>query len=429
MFIITTIKTTGMNLKKIIFSILIISIGIGLSAQNNTSSPYSGFGIGELEMSSGGRNTGMGQTGIALRSNLFMNTANPASLTAIDPQSFLFDMGVNFEYTKLESRSKSVNVTDGNLSWLQLGFPISKKLFGAISLNPKSSVGYNIFTLKSVDGLAAKYQALYEGTGGLSEAGGMLAWKLSNNISLGAKAGYIWGNVAQTLEQSIVVSSTGYTLIQEDNIQYAGSYFNLGTQLSIPFSSKSSFVLGSVVGLSSRLNSETSTTITKSYSSSSEIMASDVESSSSAKLPIDFGIGVSFLYGPKWVATADYKRSDWENATLNISSDKLSTNNSYRVGFEFAPKNDPKSFKQSARYRMGYRFDTGYLKMYNNQIHEQAITFGAGIPIRKDRSFANFSVELGMRGTKASNLVEEKFVKLNCSFNLWDRWFTKRQID
>ena len=418
-----------MNFKKIFFSLLITISCFGLSAQNNTSSPYSGLGIGELEMSSGGRNTAMGQTGIGLRSNLFMNTANPASLTAIDPQSFLFDIGVNFEYTKLENKSKSVDVTDGNLSWLQIGFPISKKLFGAISINPKSSVGYNIFTLKSIDGLPAQYESLYEGTGGLSEAAGMLAWKLSKNISFGAKAGYIWGNVSQTLEQNIVISSTQYSLIQEDNISYAGSYFNLGTQLSVPFSSKSSFVLGSIVGLSSRLNSETSTTITKSYSSSSEIMASDVKSSSTAKLPIDFGVGVSFLYGPKWVAAIDYKRSNWDEATLNISSEKLSTNNSYRMGFEFSPKNDPKSFRQTAKYRLGYRFDTGYIKMYNYQIHEQAITFGAGIPIKRDKSFANFSVELGLRGTTSANLVQEKFVKLNCSFNLWDRWFTKRQID
>jgi len=82
-----------MNFKKIFFSLLITISCFGLSAQNNTSSPYSGLGIGELEMSSGGRNTAMGQTGIGLRSNLFMNTANPASLTAIDPQSFLFDIG------------------------------------------------------------------------------------------------------------------------------------------------------------------------------------------------------------------------------------------------------------------------------------------------------------------------------------------------
>jgi len=417
-----------MNFKKIIFSFLITISGITLLAQNNTSSPYSGFGIGELEMSSGGRNTAMGQTGIALRSNLFLNTSNPASLTAIDPQSFILDMGLNYKYTKLENSSKSVNVKDGNLSWLQMAFPISKKLFGGISLNPKSSVGYSIYTTKTIEGTSTTYPSIYEGTGGLSEAAGMLAWKLSKNISMGAKTGFIWGNVAQTNEQSIAVSTSSYTLSQVDNVQYSGTYFNLATQISLQLSPKSSIIFGSVAGLSSNLNSTTTTTITKT-GTSSEVVSNNVKSSGAMKLPLDIGIGISYLYDSKWVATFDYKRSDWQKAILKISSSKLCINNSFRTGLEFAPKNDPEITRQVARYRLGYRYESGYLQIYNNQIHEQALTFGVGLPIRKDRSYANFSFELGTRGTKTDNLVQEKFIKLNCSFNLWDRWFIKRKFD
>ncbi len=418
-----------MNLKITILILVLIIQGSLTYAQNNTSSPYSGFGIGELEMSSGGRNSAMGQTGIALRSNLFLNLANPASLTAIERQSFLFDIGVNMEYTNLANSSKSVDVIDGNLSWIQMGFPISKKLFGGLSINPRSSVGYNVYTTKTIDGTLTPYSSLYEGTGGLSEASGLLALKVSPYISLGAKAGYLWGNVAQTINQSVTIFSTSYTLIQEDNISYSGGYVNLGTQISIPVTKKASFVLGGVAGLTSRLNSETSTTITKTYESSSEVMASDVKSNNSMKLPIDLGGGISFLYGPKWVASFDFKQSNWENASLNISSRKLSTNSSYRGGLEFAPKNDPSLFRNVARYRIGYRYDSGYLKLYNNEIHEQAVTFGVGLPIKKGRSYANVSFEVGSRGTKQSGLVKENFVKLNCSFSLWENWFSKRQYD
>lgn len=418
-----------MILKKYICIFITAFSGMALFAQNNTSSPYSGFGIGELEMSSGGRNTAMGQTGIALRSNLFLNTANPASLTAIDPQGFLLDLGLNFKYTQLKNTTKSVDVNNGNLSWLQMGFPISKKFFGGISLNPKSSVGYNIYTEKMIDGTSSSFPAIYEGTGGLSEAAGLLAYKLSKNISLGAKAGYIWGNVAQTIEQSVDVYSTTYLLTQEGKIRYSGAYLDLGTQISVPVSSKTTMVLGGVVGLSSKLNSETSTTITKAYNSSSEVMSSDVKTSNSMKLPLDIGGGISFLYGSKWVTSFDYKYSNWEDATLDISSRNLGKNNSYRAGFEFAPNNDSGIFRQVTRYRLGYRYETGYLKLYNNQIHEQALTFGVGLPLRKGRNYANFSFEVGSRGTLKTNLVQEKFVKLTCSFNLWENWFIKRQYD
>ncbi len=415
---------------KIIFAAFMIFIpGFTLIAQNSTSSPYSGFGIGELEIASGGRSAAMGQAGIGLRSNLFLNTENPASLTAIDPQNFLFDMGINLKYTQLANASKSVHVNSGNLSWLQMGFPISKKLFGGLSLNPKSSVGYSIYTSKTIDGTAITYPAIYDGTGGLSEASGLLAWKPSQYISFGAKAGYIWGNVTQTLNQGIGVSTTIYNIAQEEKIHYTGGYLNFGTQISIPLSSASSLVFGSVAGISSKLNSSTSTTITKTYGSSSETLASNVMSFGSTKLPLDLGFGVSYLFGPTFVAAFDYKQSHWENATLFLSSYQLTTNRSYRGGIEFAPKNDPKFIRQVVRYRLGYRYESGYLVMYDNQIHEQALTMGVGIPIKKDRSYANFSLELGMQGTKAAHLVQEKFIKLNCSFNLWDRWFIKRQYD
>jgi hypothetical protein len=150
---------------KIIFFVFLITIPkITLLAQNSTSSPYSGFGIGELEMSSGGRNAAMGQTGIASRSSLFLNTANPASLTTIEPQSLLLDMGFNIKYTKLENSTKNVNVTDGNISWIQIGFPITKKIFGGFSLNPKSSVGYNIYSAKTIDGTSISYPGYWPGS-------------------------------------------------------------------------------------------------------------------------------------------------------------------------------------------------------------------------------------------------------------------------
>ena len=416
-------------MKLILLTFFLIASTISLLAQNSTSSPYSGFGIGELEIASGGRNAGMGQTGIALRSSLFLNTVNPASLTTIEPQGFMLDIGVYFKSTKLENTSKSVNVNDGNLSWLQIGFPITKKLFGGFTLNPKSSVGYNIYTTKTIDGTSISYPSVFEGTGGLSEAAGLLAWKASKNISLGAKSGVMWGNVTQTLNQEISVSSTNYTITQEDNIHYLGGYFNLGTQISIPVNAKSSFVLGGTTGFSSRLNSKTSTTITRTYGSTSEIISSDVKSSNSMKLPLDIGIGISYLYGSKWVATFDAKQSNWKDARIDYNPSKLTINKSFRGGLEFSPKEDTRTLRQTTKYRMGYRYETGYLKIYNNQIHEQAISFGVGIPIRKDRSFANFSVELGTRGTTAAHLVKEDFIKLNCSFNLWDRWFTKRKFE
>jgi hypothetical protein len=177
------------------------------------------------------------------------------------------------------------------------------------------------------------------------------------------------------------------------------------------------------------LNSKTSTTIAKTYSSTAEVVSSDVKTSNSMKLPLDIGAGISYLYGSKWVATIDVKQCNWKDAKIDFNEKKLTTNTSFRGGLEYSPKEDKQTFRQTTKYRIGYRYESGYLKLYDNQIHEQAISFGVGIPILKNKSFANFSVELGTRGTTAAHLVKEDFVRLNCSFNLWDRWFTKSKFE
>ena len=63
-------------------------------SQNTTNSPTSMFGLGELSTGEGGQYSGLGGAGIALQSYNFLNTANPASLTAIEGQRFLIDAGV-----------------------------------------------------------------------------------------------------------------------------------------------------------------------------------------------------------------------------------------------------------------------------------------------------------------------------------------------
>ncbi|MBK6283101.1 MAG: hypothetical protein IPF54_10955 [Draconibacterium sp.] len=62
---------------------------------NNTSSPYSRYGLGELHSYSFGRSTAMGGAAIASRNNQQINIANPASFDAIDSLGFMFEFAVD----------------------------------------------------------------------------------------------------------------------------------------------------------------------------------------------------------------------------------------------------------------------------------------------------------------------------------------------
>jgi hypothetical protein len=66
---------------------------------NNTSSPYSRFGLGELQPYTFGRTSAMGGASLASRNNQQINLANPASYTAVDSLGFMFEFGVFANYS------------------------------------------------------------------------------------------------------------------------------------------------------------------------------------------------------------------------------------------------------------------------------------------------------------------------------------------
>ena len=82
------------KIKNILFAISILFVGINVYAQSDLSSPYSRFGLGDIN--TGSPNTilkGMGGITNAISDHSILNPNNPASFGAIDSLSFLFDAG------------------------------------------------------------------------------------------------------------------------------------------------------------------------------------------------------------------------------------------------------------------------------------------------------------------------------------------------
>jgi hypothetical protein len=403
--------------------ILIFSLSVFVaSGQNNTNSPYSVFGIGELEYTGGGKNMAMGESGIALRSEISLNTINPASLTAIPMQSFATDLGVNFKLTNLKNEYKSANVMNGNISWATLAFPINRRLAMSFSLNPKSSIGYTIYSSKNMEGTNSSYPVTYKGEGGLSEASLSLGGLITKKFSVGLSSSVIWGSLLKTTDE---VPSASSTITRVDNTHYSGIYFKPGFQYQTKLGSKTILTIGGIAEFSSYLNGSTDLTI----SSGTETIVSKTQQESQIRLPYNLGTGMSLEFNSRYLMTFDYERSDWKSADINFDTQRLSVNNSFHAGFEIAPKYDLQRLGQAKRYRIGMLYQTGYLNIYGTQISSYAATCGASFPIMKDRNSINISMEVGRQGSLQNQLVRETYAKMNISFNLWERWFASRKFD
>ena len=87
------------NTKFYLLLVLLMVVFQGVKAQNTdalgTFTPYSLFGIGEIERQGTAFNRAMGGIGVGIRDNRFINYLNPASITARDTLSFMLDIGVD----------------------------------------------------------------------------------------------------------------------------------------------------------------------------------------------------------------------------------------------------------------------------------------------------------------------------------------------
>lgn len=95
-----------MNTKKIFAALLFAVAGINLYAQSGTNSPYSQYGLGYLSEQTSGFNRGMNGLALGFREHNQVNYLNPASYSAIDSLSFIFDAGMSLQMTNFTEGSK-----------------------------------------------------------------------------------------------------------------------------------------------------------------------------------------------------------------------------------------------------------------------------------------------------------------------------------
>jgi hypothetical protein len=93
-------------------------------------------------------------------------------------------------------------------------------------------------------------------------------------------------------------------------------------------------------------------------------------------------------------------------------------------------------FLEKITYRIGaYSSQLPYVTDAGNQLSEQALTLGFGMPIlaQQGLSSLNLSLGLGQRGANETGSTTEQFITFNfglvISPSSFDRWFRKRKLD
>lgn len=406
-----------------------------LVAQTRISSPYSRYGVGDLQNSRYMRNMSMGGLSLALHSSNAVNYSNPASYTSFDSTSYVFETGINSLFVRTQTTENSQNSNYSTLGCLVMGFPVTNWWGASIGLLPYSSVGYKIANENAFP-VTGQVKYRYEGSGGLNRFYAGNAFKIAKNLSVGINTSFVFGTIDKT--RTVYSPDSAYFLnLRMKNGTIVNDFLlDYGLQYTKKIKNDLFLDLGLVFSNSTNLTAkQDSFAVTYLLSSTDTETDKDTivnSSGNKGKIVIPQNIGFGFCIGnqERWLAGADVSMQNWEK--FSSFGEKYSLKNSMQasVGFEFTPRNTAVSgYWKKVHYRVGARYNKTYLQIHNNQLDEYGISFGFGLPLKRSKTAINLAFEMGQRGTIENELIKENFGRISLCLSVYERWFLKRKFD
>lgn len=442
-----------------------VMLPYAVSAQTssiNAFSPYTMYGIGEINTPGTLPMRSMGGAGVAMRSTGTVNLLNPAAYSAMPQKSFLFNFGLEgqnyYNSQKVDGMSKSTAYNTFNFHDIAFQMPIAKKIGLGFSLTPYSSVGYRTnYTqdYKPTDpvwGNVGRIKYQYQGEGDVTEVKVGLGWEVFKNFSIGIAAQYYWGDI----DRSFVMTPTAITgdgtfssTVGSDNYSISSIKGQIGVQWNAIANQRRALTFGATYDFGGDLNPD----VTK------RIYIGDLYNSTvkgdtthlALALPRQLSVG-AFYQTAKWMIGLDYVYQNWKGGNKNTENTGVSgadkhsfkvayTNTStVKFGVEYMPNRyDVRKFMKRWSYRGGLRYGT-YNQTYDgNKIGEYAVTLGVGVPVKfLAISAIDVGVEYGRRGYNLAErlgLVRQQYFKFSIGFTLFagaengEYWFRRPKYD
>ncbi|SDS18983.1 hypothetical protein SAMN05216503_2262 [Polaribacter sp. KT25b] len=412
--------------KKIILIVLVASVNV-LCGQNNSNTPYSLFGLGVENKTATGGLTGLGNTGVAQSNPYEINIFNPASLGNILQKSFLYEFGLNATYSTLQTNSITQTSNNGNISHVAIAFPVKKDWGVGIGLLPYTKTGYNVDLERPIEGSADSYITRITGEGGLNKFYLSTGFKALKNLSFGVDLSFLFGSI----EQESLLYTDSFVSINDQN-HYGGVKLKTGFQYKLPNVKKIETTFGGTLELPTSLGgTQTRTSYKTTLGGTALSIEDEVENDlEDFELPLSYGFGLTSVINKEFTTSLDYRKILWNDTNQQQNNERYLDQSIYAFGLEYMSSKDKFNYSSNIKYRFGLNYNTGFLKISNQQIDSYFISFGVGLPMRKySNSNFNVSYSYGKEGTLENNLIQEDFHKLTLNLNFVGKWFEKRKVD
>ncbi len=410
----------------------------GTVAQNNANSPYTRYGFGNLADRSYGASRSMGGVGIGIRDAKQINPMNPASYSAMDSLTFMFDFGAYFQVGKFTDGTNSDRRTNGNFEYFALQFPITRWMAVSAGMQPYSFVGYSYGDVQSIGD--TYYANIYSGEGGLNDVYVGISFEIwKKRLAVGANVGYLFGTITHSQNLRFSDSSDAYTTARSQQLDVRDLSLDFGIQYTHPLSATEDITIGVTYSPANSLHTTYYNILERYESDSNTTIAqqSDTIKGLESDLPDSYGIGLSYTRMNKLRLAADFIYETWENSKYLGEDDAFQNRMRIGVGVEYIPAYNRRSYFNRIKYRAGFHYSNSYLNIQmtegdavkNYGYNEYGASVGFGFPLIDNRSYVNLGFEYVKIKPDIPTMIDEQYFRLTISYAFNELWFFKRKVD
>lgn len=470
---------------KLVSLLVLAVVSSYASGQKGTQSPYSVFGIGELNQGQYAVFSAMGGFSASCMDSTSVNYNNPASYAYFNRYRPVFQIGLNGRYSQFQTETALTSQQYLGLNQFQLGLPIKKNWGANLGLLPYSFTGYTI-TNFDVSGEDTLSQTVREGSGAISKFFVGVAYKPLNKtfldtsisrkdtsyvikshfLSLGFNANYLFGSSAKTQSFEYREAISAFNSRVTTALRVSDINLDLGLNYQYYFrrANTDSLMNGSVsVGLTYSPGFKmkayedllSHNYLGSFYGNSYNIYIFDtiehvLDKQGAIYIPDQYKLGFEYRFGWKPSNKGErllriglegnyQKWSDYyEDFGTKFVPSYYKDRTSMIFGLEYCPVigNDPSvSILARTNYRMGFNYTQTELNINGTNLTNYGMSFGLGIPvnINATNTSINLGATLGSMGTTSNGLIREQYIGYYFGLSIIpDRnelWFVKRKYD
>jgi hypothetical protein len=437
------------SMRNLLVFITVFQFAFSVFSQSVTTSPYSRYGIGEINDKGYAQSFSMAGLGTAIQND----TLTPFNINLSNPASFpytrltTFETGLTSNTSKLTSPGQTQVTNATSFGYIAFAFPITKWWGSGFGLQPMSGVGYNVTDSKNIDSIGT-VNYVYNGSGGINKVFWGNGFKVGG-LSFGANASYLFGLIEHN-SKAIMPPGNGYynsKIIRRTNV--SDFYFDYGVQYGFTIDSLrhrdlrdnvrivwgATFAAMSDINVINNVQSENYIVNGYNYDVPRDTIQIVKYQKSFIRMPSKFSTGITLRKGDKFTIGVEYSMQNWSTFEFSALNGGLKNSTKFIAGMQYIPSRRSEvniGYLKKVYYRAGFRYSNLPIDINGTQITETAFTFGFGLPVGWNRHMMQYNIlnvgfELGQRGSES--VLKEQFFNVIFGISLNDRWFVKSKID